>query len=70
MTETKRKGYSTIEQQTAADKRYREKNKEHRNYLSFRSTARSFIRNKAKKEDLLELHGLIEEKLKKVHKNA
>ena len=69
MTETKRKGYSTIEQQTAADKRYREKNKDHRNYLSFRSTARSFIRNKAKKEDLLELHGLIEEKLKKVNKN-
>ena len=68
MTETKRKGYSTIEQQTAADKRYREKNKEHRNYLSYRSTARSFIRNKAKKEDLLELHGLIEEKLKKIKK--
>lgn len=62
MTETKRKGYSTIEQQTAADKRYREKNKEHRNYLSYRSTARSFIRNKATIEDLEELQKLINER--------
>ena len=61
----KRKGYSTKEAQAAADKRWAEKNREHRNYLSYRGTARSFIRNKAKKEDLLELHGLIEKKLKK-----
>ena len=62
MTETKRKGYSTIEQQKAADKRYREKNKEHRNYLSSRSTARSFIRNKATIEDLEEVQKLINER--------
>ncbi|HEM3698668.1 TPA: hypothetical protein U1C85_001745 [Streptococcus suis] len=62
MTETKRKGYSTIEQQTAADKRYRENNKEHRNYLSKRSTARSFIRNNATLEDLEELQNLINER--------
>ena len=65
----KRKGYSTKEAQAAADKRWAENNREHRNYLSYRGTARSFIRNKAKKEDLLELQCLIEKKLKKVHKN-
>lgn len=65
MTETKRKGYATIEQQIEADKRYREKNKKHRNYLSKRSTARSFIRNDATLEDLEELNGLINESKKK-----
>ena len=60
----KRRGYATKEAQAAADKRWAEKNREHRNYLSYRGTARSFIRNKAKKEDLLELHDLIEKKIK------
>ncbi len=59
----KRKGYATEAGQAEANKRYRDKNKEHRNYLSARSGARSFIRNKAKKEDLLELQDLIEKKL-------
>jgi len=45
-----------------ADKRYREKNKEHRNYLSSRSNARSFIRNKATEQDLEELKALIDER--------
>ena len=62
----KRKGYSTKEAQAAADKRWAENNREHRNYLSYRGTARSFIRNKAKEEDLLELHDLIEKKFKKI----
>ena len=61
----KRKAYSTPEAQAAADKRWAENNREHRNYLSYRGTARSFVRNKAKKEDLLELRDLIEKKLKK-----
>ena len=56
----KRKGYATIGQQIEADKRYREKNKEHRNYLSARSGARSFIRNKATLDDLNELADLIQ----------
>ena len=60
----KRKGYSTPEAQAAADKRWAENNREHRNYLSSRGTARSFIRNKATKEDMLELHDLIEKKIK------
>lgn len=61
----KRKAYKTVEQQKEADKRWIEKNKEHRNYLSRRSNARGFIRNLAKKEDLEELKELIEKTLKK-----
>lgn len=47
-----------------ADKRWIEKNKEHRRYLNSRGQARSFIRNRAKLEDLEELEGLIAEKRK------
>ncbi len=47
-----------------ADKRWVKKNKEHRSYLSSRSSARSFIRNKATIEDLEELEVLIEERRK------
>ena len=66
MTEekNKRKGYATKEQQAAANRRWAEKNKEHKNYLSRRSNARGFIRNLATKEDLVELLQLIEKKLK------
>ena len=56
--------------QQRATKRWNEKNKERRNYLSKRSAARSFIRNSATKDDLLELKELIEENLKKHCKNA
>ena len=48
-----------------ADNKWNEKNREHRNYMTKRSTARGFIRNHATKEDLLELQELIEENLKK-----
>lgn len=47
-----------------ADKRWIEKNKERRRYLSLRSNARSFVRNYATEEDLTELEQLIEEKRK------
>lgn len=47
-----------------ADKRWKEKNRGHRNYLTGRGAARSFIRNKATKDDLLELKSLIEERLR------
>ncbi len=43
-----------------AQKRWNEKNKERRSYLSSRSSARSFIRNKATKEDLKELRAMID----------
>ena len=50
--------------QTEYNKRWIEKNKVHRNYLASRSSARSFIRNKATKEDLEELKQLISEREK------
>lgn len=43
-----------------ADKKWAEKNKGHKSYLKYRSTARSFIKNKATSEDLDELEQLIE----------
>ena len=55
MEKEKRKGYKEISKQLEADKRWIEKNKEHRNYLNRRSNARGFIRTLAKKEDLEEL---------------
>ena len=46
----------------AADRRWSEKNRDHRNYLSKRSSARSFIRNWATEEDLDELAAMIAER--------
>lgn len=66
MEKEKRKGYKEISKQLEADKRWIEKNKEHRNYLNRRSNARGFIRTLAKKEDLEELKELIEKNLKKL----
>ena len=51
--------------QKRANKRWNERNREHRNYLTKRSTSRGFIRNHATKDDLLELQELIKENLKK-----
>ena len=61
----KRKGYATREAQAAADKRWAEKNREHKNYLSRRSNARGFIKNLATTEDLEDLKERIKKKLKK-----
>lgn len=52
--------------QTEANKKWQEKNKEYSNYLKARSTARSFIKNKATEEDLKELEQLIEERRKQL----
>lgn len=52
---------------TEINKRWQSKNKDYANYLKSRSTARSFIKNKATNEDLQEFKGLIktrEEELK------
>ena len=51
--------------QQRANKKWNEKNREHRNYLTKRSTSRGFIRNNATKDDLLELQELIKESFKK-----
>ena len=49
----------TSEAQRKADKRWREKNREHANYLKNRTSARWFIRNKATLEDIEELKELL-----------
>ena len=54
------------EAQKRASKKWEEKNREYSNYLTQRRAARSFIRNKATKEDLEELKKLIEEREKRV----
>lgn len=51
---------SDLTPQEKASKKWAEKNREHRTYLSKRSTARSFINKNATKEDLLELKKLID----------
>lgn len=56
----------TSEAQTKANKNWSEKNKEYSSYLKSRSSARSFIRNKATEEDLKELEQLIEERKKQL----
>ncbi|HBJ2613253.1 TPA: hypothetical protein LA742_001707 [Clostridium botulinum] len=55
MTEEKSK-------QTIANQNWEKKNREYASYLKSRSSARSFIRNKATAEDLEELQKLIEER--------
>lgn len=51
-----------MDAQTKATKKWNEQNREHRNYLSKRSSARSFIRNHATMDDLNELEEIIKEK--------
>lgn len=48
--------------QQKATKKWNKNNREHRNYLSKRSSARSFIRNHAMGSDLNELEELIAER--------
>lgn len=50
------------ESQKRANKKWDEANKERKAYINKRSTARSFIRNKATLEDLDELTYLIQER--------
>ena len=54
------------EAQKKATKKWNDANKAHRNYLSSRGAARSFIRNKATEDDLLELRKMIVDKLNKM----
>lgn len=60
------KNYS--DSQKKADKKWIENNKEHASYLRSRSSARSFIRNKANIDDLEELEKLIYEKRESINK--
>ena len=54
-----RNNRKTSEAQRNADKRWREKNREHANYLKNRTSARCFIRNKDTLEDIEELKELL-----------
>lgn len=56
----------TSEAQTKANKNWAEKNREYSSYLRSRSSARSFINNKATLEDLEELENLIAERRKQL----
>lgn len=47
-----------------ADKKWRQKNPERNRYLTYRRTARMFIRDHAEESDLDELREMIEERLK------
>lgn len=51
-----------MDAQQKATKKWNQNNREHRNYLSKRSSARSFIRNHASNSDLTELEELIAER--------
>ncbi|AST97080.1 hypothetical protein [Shouchella clausii] len=42
--------------------RWIEKNKEHKKYLSYRSTARTFVRKHATAEDIYELRKLLDQR--------
>ena len=55
-------GSIVTDAQQKATKKWNKNNREHRNYLSKRSSARSFIRNHATMDDLNELETLIPEK--------
>lgn len=50
------------------NKRWAEKNKERRRYLSFKATAKTFIRHYAEPEDLQDLKEMIKEKEKNIKK--
>ena len=51
-----------MDAQEKATKKWNQKNREHRNYLSKRSSARNFIRSHATEDDLNELEELIAER--------
>jgi hypothetical protein len=56
----------TSESQRKAVKSYEEKNKDKVNYLKAKSSAKSFIKNKATKEDLEEFKNWINEREKQL----
>lgn len=57
-----------MKKQTIANKKWDEKNRSYSRYLKDRSGARSFIRNKAKLDDIKELRNMLDEKEKELRK--
>ncbi|KRL84602.1 hypothetical protein [Ligilactobacillus apodemi] len=54
--------------QKKASQKWNEKNRAHRSYLTARSSARGFIRNKATLDDLNELQELINKRFEELKK--
>ncbi|BDR66953.1 hypothetical protein K144312032_11810 [Clostridium tetani] len=55
--------------QTIANQKWENKNREYASYLKSRSSARSFIRNKATLEDIEELRALLNEREENLNSN-
>ena len=57
-----------VNAQTEANKKWQEKNKEKAKYLSDRSRARSFLKNRASKEDLAEFEEILKVRREELNK--
>lgn len=67
--EKRRKGYSSIDKQIEANKRYLEKNpsaKLKQKIAILKSNAKNFIKNYAEKKDIEEFRALLDEREKEV----
>ena len=57
-----------VNAQTEANKRWQEKNKERAKYLSDRSRARSFLKNRVSEEDLAEFEEILRNRREELNK--
>ena len=57
-----------VNAQTEANKKWQEKNKERAKYLSDRSRARSFLKNRVSKEDLEEFEEILKVRREELNK--
>lgn len=57
-----------VNAQTEANKKWQEKNKERAKYLSDRSRARSFLKNRVSKEDLAEFEEILKNRREELNK--
>ncbi len=57
-----------VNAQTEANKKWQEKNKERAKYLSDRSRARSFLKNRVSEEDLAEFEEILKNRREELNK--
>lgn len=57
-----------LKKQTISNKKWEEKNKEYSSYLKSRSSAKSFIKNKATLEDLEQLEEFVKNRREELNK--
>lgn len=57
-----------VNAQTEANKKWQEKNKERAEYLSDRSRARSFLKNRVTEEDLAEFEEILKNRREELNK--